>query len=171
MAEIARTVLSVPYEDSFSELSGLAANAPIISFHATPQLVTKVLTKAIETLSRIYLSPEFPNICGPRHSIDLDPVAEWMYCIRPLLKCLNALETTTWGSHTAHDAIQGLMQQFGDILSECWLTTTTTAQLESSEADRHRSETESPQWDSEMYPFLGLGDGDSFVPNDIWLAV
>lgn len=171
IAVMAQTVLSVPYEESFSELNGLAAKAPIISFHATPHLVAKVLTQAIETLAKMYLSPEFPSICGLRHNIETDLVEEWKRCIRPLLKCLNALETTTWGSHIARNAIQGLMQQFGDILSECWLTTAATAPLVPSvKADGCRPETENQEWDLETYPFLGLGDTDSFVTNDIWLA-
>lgn len=110
VAQMVECVLSLPIEEAFKPQSGLSAEVPIFACHVTPSLVVAALQKAIE------------QIIGSQFASEEGLISDgvWDRHIRSLMKGLVSLEVTIGGSRTAGVALQSLMRNYGDILSECW---------------------------------------------------
>lgn len=100
--------------------TGISSDIPYFSCHITSHLVLQTLVKAID--SAVGLRSPGGFLHGPSlgFGIDTDPYVIWSGCVKSMLRSLISLEATVWGSHTAREALQGLMQRHGDILTECW---------------------------------------------------
>jgi hypothetical protein len=110
VAQTVECVLALPTEEGFKPQSGLSAEVPITASHVTPSLVVTALQKAVEQI----IDSQFSSDYG------LIPDGVWDRHIGFLMKGLISLEVTIGGSRTASVALQSLMRNYGDILSECW---------------------------------------------------
>ena len=120
MAEVADRIARISPDKRFAEESGLSSDIPTTSYHATSDLIVEALQTGLGTLMTMHSSPDI--FSGPRLAVDVgeEPFHLWCKCVRSLLWCLTSLQTTVWGSNTALAASQRLMQQYGDLLCECW---------------------------------------------------
>ncbi|KAJ5753476.1 uncharacterized protein N7511_007629 [Penicillium nucicola] len=120
VAQTVECVLTLPMEEAFNLQNGLGAEVPITAYHVTPSLAVTALQKAIEGViqQQIHLSQDadlFEQGCGM-----LIPDGTWDRQLDVLMKGLMSLDVTIGGSQTSSMALQLLMRQHGDILSECW---------------------------------------------------
>ena len=119
---IARRIVDVSTTGQFKLLNSTQARLQFICHHANTSLVVLCLVKAIEHSIDLNVSPHFEdmntNTCNV--SASLDSADAWMDGVKPILTCLLTVQTTISGSYTARPALQQLMQQYGDILMDCW---------------------------------------------------
>ncbi|KAE8392896.1 Alpha/beta hydrolase family-domain-containing protein [Aspergillus alliaceus] len=120
VAQTVERVLSLPLEEIFNLHNGVSAESSILSYHITPSLMATTLKKAIENI----LDTQFYPLCsldptGYGFRIP-DPDAAWKQQIDIIMKGLVSLEVTIGGLQDASVAIQELMRNHGDVISECW---------------------------------------------------
>ena len=110
VAQSAECVLALPATDAFNPQSGLHSDTPLTAAHVTPGTIVLALQNAVEQIIDL-------QSCS---AYGLVPDGIWNRHIGSLLKGLVSLGVTIGGSRTADIAIQSLMRDYGDILSECW---------------------------------------------------
>ncbi|KAJ5319899.1 hypothetical protein N7508_000182 [Penicillium antarcticum] len=122
VAQTVECVLKIPAEEAFNLQNGLGAEVPITAYHVTPSLAVTALQKAIEGVIQLQLHTNYDagisegeGGCGV-----VMPDGTWDRQIDVLMKGLMSLDVTIGGSQTSNMALRQLMQQYGDILSECW---------------------------------------------------
>lgn len=123
MAVIAKTVRSSPSAELHRQWSWLSSDIPMVSFHATSDLVVKALVKAIESMVEIHPARNLVHGIQLGDSLGTDST-EWNQSTSCLLDLLSSMETTMWGSYKVRAALDTLMQKHGDILLESWLPRT-----------------------------------------------
>ena len=113
----AKRVVDVSTMRAFEATNSIQGKLQFFSHHANTSLVVVALAKAIEHTIDLNMTPypedlsaSFPH--GP---------TDWVSSIQPLLTCLLTLGSTVSGKFTVTPALQKLMQQYGDILMECWV--------------------------------------------------
>lgn len=114
VSSVARTVervLSLPTEELFNLENGLSAEVPILAYHITPSLTATTFQKTIENIISLHTCEE---------DAQQGAVSIWKQQIDIVMKGLCSLDVTIGGSQVASAAIQSLIRQHGDILSECW---------------------------------------------------
>jgi len=114
VSSVSRTVervLSLPTEELFNVENGLSAEVPILAYHITPSLTATTFQKTIENIVSLHSYQENAN-----QGVD----SIWHRQIDIVMKGLCSLDVIVGGSQVASAAIQSLMRQHGDILSECW---------------------------------------------------
>ena len=79
-----------------------------------------VLVKAIESIIDIQLRQSTDPDSAPEDPSGSSPYDGWSGHIKSLMTGLLSVDTTVSGSYTARKALQKLMHEHGDILSECW---------------------------------------------------
>jgi len=115
IAAMVACILSLPPDEASSLQNGLTTDLPFASCHVNLSLVVTALVKAIEHIINLQIPPTVAS--EPRLDGDVHPAP----ChLKSLMSCLVSLDTTVSGSHTARVAVKDMMQQYGDILSECW---------------------------------------------------
>lgn len=112
----AQRIVDVSAMGEFKLINSVQAKLNLISHHANTSLVVLALVKGIE--HTIDLNINVPNGPGDEVGSGFDP--NWVASIKPLLSCLLTLDSTVSGAYTARPALQTLMQQYGDILMDCW---------------------------------------------------
>lgn len=78
------------------------------------------LAKAMEHTIDLNMTREIDDTTMSDQSTTLDAPTEWIGSVKPLLICLINLKSTISGTYAAEPALQKLMQQYGDILMDCW---------------------------------------------------
>lgn len=117
---IAQRIVDVSALGEFQLMNSVQAKMHFISHHANTALVVLALSKAIEHTIDLHVSSteqgpwSFTALSGPATNSD------WLSSMKPLLTCLLTLDSTVSGAITARPALQRLMQQYGDILMDCW---------------------------------------------------
>lgn len=110
MAQMIECVLELPAGEAFKEDSGLGADLPLTLSHVSPGIVVVALEKALQQIIDWRFSSEYETV----------PEGTWELHVGTLMKGLVSMEVTIGGSRTAGAALQSLMREYGDILSECW---------------------------------------------------
>jgi hypothetical protein len=110
-------ILTLPVDEAYTIQGELL---PITSYHVNTNLVVKALVTAVENIIDLQLSQSPSLESQLEDSMAGDGSDSWSHRIKVLMKCLVSLDTTVAGSHTARKALQELMSEHGDILSECW---------------------------------------------------
>jgi hypothetical protein len=120
VAQTVECVLNLPVEEAFNLQNGLGAEVPITAYHVTPSIAVTALQKAIEGVIKLQLhSTHDADLFEGDCRIPM-PDGSWNRQIDVLMKGLMSLDVTIGGSQTSSMALRLLMQQYGDILSECW---------------------------------------------------
>lgn len=78
------------------------------------------LAKAMEHTIDLNMTRRMDDTTMFDQSTSLDAPTEWIESVKPLLICLITLKSTISGAYAAGPALQKLMQQYGDILMDCW---------------------------------------------------
>jgi hypothetical protein len=116
---IARRIVDVSANGEFKLINSVQAKLQFVSHHANTALVVMALVKAVEhTIDHNLSRQAGSNRKFPTSTTNAQ--SSWVSSIKPLLTCLVALDSTISGAFTARPALQGLMQQYGDILMDCW---------------------------------------------------
>lgn len=116
---IARRIVDVSANGEFKLINSIQAKLQFVSHHANTALVVMALVKAVEHTIDLNLSRQ-AGTSRPLVTSTTSAQSGWVSSIKPLLTCLVALDSTISGAFTARPALQGLMQQYGDILMDCW---------------------------------------------------
>ncbi|OAP60575.1 hypothetical protein AYL99_05577 [Fonsecaea erecta] len=117
---IAQRIVDVSAMGEFRLINSVQAKMHFISHHANTVLVVLALSKAIEHTIDLYVSTGQQGDLASTTFSDMEPDSEWVASMKPLLTCLLTLDSTVSGAITARPALQKLMQQYGDILMDCW---------------------------------------------------
>ncbi|OAL21175.1 hypothetical protein AYO22_08138 [Fonsecaea multimorphosa] len=117
---IAQRIVDVSAMGEFRLINSVQAKMHFISHHANTVLVVLALSKAIEHTIDLYVSTAQQGDLTSTTFPDMEPDSEWIANMKPLLTCLLTLDSTVSGAITARPALQRLMQQYGDILMDCW---------------------------------------------------
>ena len=100
------------------------ATNPILSVHASSGLIVNALEKAVESLIAMQLPQKtsMDSLHGPFMGLGIndDPQLVWSRNLRMLLECLVSLQSVPSTSQPATVAMQSLLYNHGDLLSECW---------------------------------------------------
>ncbi|KIW13291.1 hypothetical protein PV08_08479 [Exophiala spinifera] len=119
-AATARRIADISATGQFRLLNSTQARLQFVCHHANTSLVVLSLVKAIEHTIDLNVSPQCEDMSTYNLSSSLDSTRVWIDDIKPLLTCLLTVASTISGSYTARPALQQLMQQYGDILMDCW---------------------------------------------------
>lgn len=119
VAQITKCVLDSPIEEGFNLRNGLAMEAPITAYHVTPSVMTTAIEKAVLYLVQVQVSKasEMTKSNTDSNSIKEDLPHRHIDC---LMKGLLSLEVTIGGSQEVGRVLKSLLQDYGDIISECW---------------------------------------------------
>ena len=117
---IAQRIVDVSALGEFKLINSVQAKMHFISHHANTALVVLALSKAIEHTIDLHISDTAQHdlYLGPFSKASIN--SDWVASMKPLLTCLLTLDSTVSGAITARPALQKLMQQYGDILMDCW---------------------------------------------------
>ncbi|KAJ6160764.1 hypothetical protein N7470_004160 [Penicillium chermesinum] len=119
VAQMIECVLALPIEETFNVQHGLAPEAPITAYHLTPSVITTALGKAVvHTINLQFFSS--PGLGKTDGDPDFSSDGSWRRQIDCLMKGLVSLDVTIGGSQTFGLVMRSLMQEYGDIISECW---------------------------------------------------
>ncbi|KIW85531.1 hypothetical protein Z517_00923 [Fonsecaea pedrosoi CBS 271.37] len=117
---VAQRIVDVSATGEFKLINSVQAKMHFISHHANTALVVLALSKAIEHTIDLNVSARQQGDLVSTMFPDMDSDSEWVARMKPLLTCLLTLDSTVSGAITARSALQRLMQQYGDILMDCW---------------------------------------------------
>ena len=116
----AKRIVDVSALGEFKLINSVQAKLQFISHHANTSLVVLALAKAIEHTIDLNLSTSLESPAPVSSLYGPLPSGDWVASIKPLLTCLLTVDSTVSGAFTARPALQRLMQQYGDILMDCW---------------------------------------------------
>ena len=117
---VAQRIADVSALGKFRLINSVQAKLHFISHHANTALVVLALSKAIEHTIDVHVSSAGQNDLRTGTFPDAAANSDWIASMKPLLTCLLTLDSTVSGAITARPALQNLMQQYGDILMDCW---------------------------------------------------
>ncbi len=117
---VAQRIVDVSALGKFRLINSVQAKMHFISHHANTTLVVLALQKAVEHTIDIHVSSAGQNDLCSGAFPDAAANSDWIANMKPLLTCLLTLDSTVSGAITARPALQNLMQQYGDILMDCW---------------------------------------------------
>ncbi|KAE8415012.1 hypothetical protein BDV36DRAFT_298426 [Aspergillus pseudocaelatus] len=116
----AERVLSLPFEEIFNLQNGVSAEASVLSYHITPTLVAATFQKAVENILSMQLYAPCDVGTVEDRPLSLYTDLNWKKHIDTILKALVSLDATIGGLQASSVAIQSLMRNHGDIISDCW---------------------------------------------------
>lgn len=101
-------VLLIPTEGLFNLENSLSAEVPILTYHITPSLTATTFQKTIKNIISLHFTG----------GMKIKVLTVWHPQIYIVMNCLCSLDVIVGESQVASAAIQSLMRQHGDILSE-----------------------------------------------------
>jgi hypothetical protein len=115
---VAKQIVDVSSFGEFRLINSINATMHLISHHANTALVSTFLSRGIEHTIDLHVSANSQNTS----LTDPSPngTSDWIATMKPLLTCMLTLKSTVSGMVTAGSHLQRLMQQYGDILMDCY---------------------------------------------------
>jgi hypothetical protein len=117
---IAQRIVDVSAMGEFKLINSVQARMHFISHHANTALVVLALSKAIEHTIDLHVSATAQCVLSLAAFPGVTMNSDWIASMKPLLTCLLTLDSTVSGAITARPALRKLMQQYGDLLMDCW---------------------------------------------------
>lgn len=120
ITQLSKHILADPFPENTTLCDDLDVETRMTGYHLAPDLAVVAVRKAIEQQVRL----------GPRGDVVFDDqgndmsdcvdAEQWMDSLDHLVKGLLALKVSVGGSQSAGFALESLLRDHGDILSECW---------------------------------------------------
>jgi hypothetical protein len=116
---VAKQIVDVSSFGEFRLINSINATMHLISHHANTALVSTFLSRGIEHTIDLHVSANSQNSSLTGHQSP-NGTSDWIATMKPLLTCMLTLKSTVSGTVTAGSQLQRLMQQYGDILMDCY---------------------------------------------------